>query len=199
MKNPIINLHHKEKGQRKSIMKEQSFLKSFFQLVGSSLVMMLAMRYLSIPVPYFGIRVQFAYGILVLISVLYGPALGTSAAFIGHYLSDILMESVWLSWILCSALLAGVFTISVSKKRLNRGIFTRNDAIRFNVIQVAGNLVIWGLLAPTLDVFMYSEATSKVFTQGWAAGLANALTVGLVGSLLIMIYVSYVNKQKNKK
>lgn len=180
-------------------MKEQSFLKSFFQLVGSSLVMMLAMRYLSIPVLYFGIRVQFAYGILVLISVLYGPALGTSAAFIGHYLSDTLMESVWLSWILCSALLAGVFTISVSKKRLNQGIFTRNDAIRFNVIQVAGNLVIWGLLAPTLDVFMYSEATSKVFTQGWAAGLANALTVGLVGSLLIMIYVSYVNKQKNKK
>jgi uncharacterized membrane protein len=37
--------------------------------------------------------------------------------------------------------------------------------VRFNIFQAFGNIVVWGLIAPSLDILIYSEPASKVFTH----------------------------------
>ena len=51
---------------------------------------------------------------------------------------------------------------------LQHGEFTTNDMVRFNIFQAFGNIVVWGLIAPSLDILIYSEPASKVFTQEYS-------------------------------
>ncbi len=41
----------------------------------------------------------------------------------------------------------------VVKMDLQHGEFTTNDMVRFNIFQAFGNIVVWGLIAPSLDIF----------------------------------------------
>ena len=51
---------------------------------------------------------------------------------------------------------------------LQHGEFTTNDMVRFNIFQAFGNIVVWGLIAPSLDILIYSEPASKVFTKAYS-------------------------------
>lgn len=50
------------------------------------------------------------------------------------------------------------------------------------------NLVAWALVAPALDILIYSEPANKVFVQGIVAALTNSLSVAIIGTLLIIAY-----------
>lgn len=47
-----------------------------------------------------------------------------------------------------------------------------------------------GIIAPIGDVLVYSEPANKVFTQGIVAGLVNALTIAVAGTLLLKLYAA---------
>ncbi len=49
-------------------------------------------------------------------------------------------------------------------------------------------LLFGGVLAPLGDVVIYQEAAEKVFAQGIVAGIANAVTVAIAGTLLLLAY-----------
>ena len=58
----------------------------------------------------------------------------------------------------------------------------------FNLIQVIANVAAWIVIAPILDILMYHEAANKVFAQGTMACIANVITIGVLGTLLGVIY-----------
>ena len=66
---------------------------------------------------------------------------------------------------------------------------------RFNIFQAFGNIVVWGLIAPSLDILIYSEPASKVFTQGVFATVSNIVAVGIIGTLLMKAYASTRTKK----
>ena len=45
--------------------------------------------------------------------------------------------------------------------KLEEGLFPKKDIIRFNVLQVISHLVVRGVLAPVLDILIYSERRIK--------------------------------------
>ena len=61
--------------------------------------------------------------------------------------------------------------------------------------QAFGNIVVWGLIAPSLDILIYSEPASKVFTQGVFATVSNIVAVGIIGTLLMKAYASTRTKK----
>ena len=77
---------------------------------------------------------------------------------------------------------------------LNEGLDVKK-IIQFNVSQVVAHLLAWGLVAPCLDILIYSEPIEKLFAQGLVAGVANMLTTGIVGTLLLVAYAKTVVKK----
>lgn len=49
-------------------------------------------------------------------------------------------------------------------------------------------------MAPALDIWWYSEPVEKLFAQGLVAGIANAVTTAIVGTLLCVAYSSTKTK-----
>ena len=60
--------------------------------------------------------------------------------------------------------------------------------IIFNIYQIIANVVAWLLVAPTLDILIYAEPVKKVYLQGAVAGTSNAITVGVLGTILLYTY-----------
>ncbi|MGO2271385.1 MAG: ECF transporter S component, partial [Enterococcus faecalis] len=48
---------------------------------------------------------------------------------------------------------------------------------------------------PSLDILIYSEPASKVFTQGVFATVSNIVAVGIIGTLLMKAYASTRTKK----
>ena len=67
--------------------------------------------------------------------------------------------------------------------------------MKFNVVQVIGNLIAWVVVAPVLDILIYAEPVKKVFAQGVFAAISNTITGVIVGGLLIVAYTKTIAKK----
>lgn len=163
--------------------------------IGAALFFVLG-RFVAIPVPFIpNTTFNLQYGILGLFAAMFGPIAGLLIGFVGHTLIDLSWGSPWWSWIIASAcfgLLCGLFT---SKLNLESGVFGKKEILTFNVGQVIAHVISWMLIAPGLDVLVYAEPVAKVFAQGVVAGILNAITTGIVGTLLMLAYA----KTRTKK
>lgn len=128
--------------------------------------------------------IQLQYAVQALLSILFGPVVG----FIGHALKDSIQYSPWWSWILASGVFGLVVGVAKSRLRIQEGIFEGKDILVFNVFQIVANIVSWGIIAPVLDIVIYSEPANKVFVQGLVAGIANSVTVAIAGTILLIVY-----------
>ena len=119
---------------------------------------------------------------------------------IGHTLKDFTTYgSAWWSWIVCSGIIGLIYGFAGRKINLRQGVFDKKDMITFNVYQVIGNAIVWGLIAPTLDVLIYSEPVNKVYTQGLISASLNIVAVGIIGTLLMKAYAATQIKQGSLK
>ena len=133
-------------------------------------------------------------------SVVYGPVAGALIGLIGHTLKDFTTYgSAWWSWIVCSGIIGLIYGFAGRKINLRQGVFDKKDMITFNVYQVIGNAIVWGLIAPTLDVLIYSEPVNKVYTQGLISASLNIVAVGIIGTLLMKAYAATQIKQGSLK
>lgn len=165
--------------------------------IGAAVYVVLA-RFASIPTPIPNTSIQTAYAFLALMAVVYGPIAGGLIGLIGHALNDaISYGSVWWSWVVVSMFVG--FTIGVLAKKINveDGEFNKQDIIRFNMSQVIAQVIGWGLIAPVLDILIYAEPASKVFTQGIVAGIANIVTVAVIGTILLSAYAKTRHKSNS--
>ncbi len=91
-----------------------------------------------------------------------------------------------------SAWVLGCFIVNSMFKVVN---LVQRKSSYFNVVQAIVQAVAWFLIAPTLDILIYAEPANKVFTQAIGAGLANIVSVGILGTFLLLAYA----KTRTKK
>ncbi|MBP1045312.1 ECF-type riboflavin transporter substrate-binding protein [Enterococcus sp. BWM-S5] len=177
-------------------MKKDFSVKTIVAIGIGSAVFVILGRFAVIPTGFPNTNLETAYPFLALMSALFGPVAGGLIGLIGHTLKDFTTYgSAWWSWIICSGLIGVVYGFAGRKMDLEHGEFTKKEMITFNIYQVIGNAVVWGLIAPTLDVLIYSEPANKVYTQGVIAVVSNAVAVGVIGTLLMKAYAATRTKK----
>lgn len=163
--------------------------------IGSAVFMILG-RFASIPTGIPNTEIQTAYAFLALMAIIYGPIAGISIGFIGHTLKDLTAYgSPWFSWIIASAVVGLIIGLGYNKFSVNEGEFSKKKIIGFNVIQIIANAIAWFVVAPSLDVLIYAEPANKVYLQGIVAGVTNMITVGILGTILIVLYSKTIVKK----
>ncbi len=132
---------------------------------------------------------QTAYGVGAFFGALFGPIAGGLIAFIGHALSDsVQYGSAWWSWVIASFVSCFLIGLIYPRLKADEGIFTVKDALIFNIFQIIANIIAWIIVAPVLDILIYAEPVDLVFAQGLIAALMNAISIGVIGTLLIFAY-----------
>lgn len=156
--------------------------------LGAAIFMLLFM-YVKVPSPIPETSFQTAYGISAFFGTIYGPIAGGLIAFIGHGFSDAIQYgSPWWSWVIASGLAGFIFGFAFKNTGVEEGEFKGKDIVKFNVIQVIGNLIAWLIVAPILDIVIYAEPVKLVFIQGAVAVLMNSISAGVIGTFFLMAY-----------
>lgn len=167
--------------------------------LGAAIFMVLAM-FVKIPTGIPNTEIQTTYGVCSFFAALFGPIAGALMAFIGHALGDaVSYGSVWWSWVIASGITGCIYGLVFKKIKVEEGEFTGKDILTFNINQVVANVVAWLIVAPTLDVVIYSEPANLVYTQGVVAALCNIVSAGVIGTLLLFIYSKTRSKQGSLK
>lgn len=178
-------------------------MKNYFKVTTKTIVatglgaaiFMLLFLYVKIPSPIPSTSFHTAYGLGAFFATLFGPVAGALIAFIGHALSDAVYGAPWWSWIIASGVSGFIFGLAFEKTKVEEGEFKIKELITFNLFQVMGNGLAWILVAPTLDILIYAEPVNLVFTQGVVAALMNAISTGVIGSLLLIAYAATRSKK----
>lgn len=132
-------------------------------------------------------NISLQYAILAMFATLFGPIAGALIGFIGHTLIDVTSYGPWWSWIIASAVVGAIIGLMTMKLDLSDG-FDKKKMIKFNIAQIVAHLAAWAVVAPVLDIVIYSEPVEKLFAQGLMASIANIITTGVVGTLLLFAY-----------
>lgn len=163
--------------------------------LGAAIFTLLFM-YVKVPSPIPETSFQTAYGLGAFFAALFGPIAGALIAFIGHALSDAIQYgSPWWSWVIASGVAGFVFGFAFKRTGVEMGDFKGKDILTFNVIQVVGNIIAWIVVAPLLDILIYSEPVNLVFAQGITAAIMNSVSAGVIGTLLLIAYAATRTKK----
>ena len=156
--------------------------------LGAALFTVLFM-YVKIPTGIPETQIQSAYGIGGFFAAMFGPIAGFLVAFIGHALSDIVQYgSAWWSWVIASGVAGLIMGLAYPKLKVEEGIFSGKDILLYNIFQIVANAFAWIVVAPVLDIVVYAEPVELVFAQGVVAAISNAVSAGVIGSLLLFLY-----------
>ena len=157
--------------------------------IGAALFFVLG-RFVAIPSPVPNTTIYIQYGLLAFMAALIGPVAGILIAFIGHALIDFSYGwGIWWSWVIASGVAGLVMGLGAKKINVEKSFGTK-EIVTFNITQVIAHLIAWGIVAPVLDILIYSEPANKVFLQGLVGGLANIVTTAIVGTLLCVAYAA---------
>jgi energy-coupling factor transport system substrate-specific component len=163
--------------------------------LGAALFALLFM-YVKIPSWIPETQFQTAYGLSAFFGALFGPIAAGLMAFIGHAISDAVQYgSPWWSWVIASGVASFIFGFAFKRTKVEEGEFKFKDFLTFNIIQIIGNALAWLVIAPVLDIVIYAEPANLVFTQGAVACLLNIISVGVIGSLLMVAYAATRTKK----
>lgn len=161
--------------------------------IGAALFFVLG-RFVAIPSPVPNTNISVQYGLLAFLAVVYGPVAGALIGFIGHTLIDLTYGSPWFSWIIASAVFGVLVGFSGKLLKIEENEIGKKGLIKFNIAQVVSHVICWGVVAPVLDILIYNEPLDKLFAQGVVAGVSNAVTTAIVGSLLCVAYAATKTK-----
>ena len=157
--------------------------------IGAALFFVLG-RFVAIPSPVPNTTISIQYGLLAFMAALFGPVAGILIAFSGHALIDFSYGwGIWWSWVIASGVAGLVMGLGAKKINVEKSFGTK-EIVTFNITQVIAHLIAWGIVAPVLDILIYSEPANKVFLQGLVGGLANIVTTAIVGTLLCVAYAA---------
>lgn len=162
--------------------------------IGIGAALFFVLGRISIPTPVPNTYISLQYAIQAVFATLFGPIAGLLIGFIGHTLVDATTYGPWWSWIIASACVGLIIGLVTMNLDINEGIDAKK-LIRFNVAHAVAHLLAWGFIAPCLDILIYSEPVEKLFAQGLTAAVANIITTGVVGTLLMVAYAKTVVKR----
>ena len=157
--------------------------------IGAALFFVLG-RFVSIPSPVPNTTINVQYGLLAFMAVIYGPIAGALMGLIGHALIDCSFGwGIWWSWVIASAVYGLMMGIAGTTRKLHHEI-GKDSILPFNICQIISHIFSWGVVAPVLDIVIYQEPMEKLFAQGLFAGISNAVTTAIVGTLLCLAYAA---------
>ena len=158
--------------------------------IGAALFFVLG-RFVAIPSPVPNTNISTQYGLLGFLSVVFGPIAGALIGLIGHALIDFSYGwGIWWSWVIASAVFGLLVGIGAKITKMNKAEIGKKGLIKFNIVQVISHVICWGVVAPALDILIYNEPLEKLFAQGLFAGISNAVTTAIVGTLLCLAYAA---------
>ena len=158
--------------------------------IGAALFFVLG-RFVAIPSPVPNTNITVQYGLLAFMSVVFGPLAGALIGLIGHALIDFSYGwGIWWSWVIASGVFGLLVGLAANVLKLNNADMGKKGLVKFNLTQLAAHLICWMAVAPVLDVFMMGEPWDKLIAQGFMAGIGNAVTTAIVGSLLCIAYAA---------
>ena len=156
--------------------------------IGSALMFVL-MRFAQVPTGIPNTTANLGIPVLAAFAAVFGPIAGFLIGFIGHTLVDLTAGwGIWWSWILGSAFLGGAIGAFWKFYKVEEGGFGLKECLIFNGVQIVANALAYVIIARTLDLLIYSEPFGKITMQGFVAAGANAVTVLILGSLLLFGY-----------
>lgn len=155
--------------------------------IGSAVFMILG-RFAAIPTGIPNTEFATTYAFLALMAIIYGSRTAFTIGFLGHTLKDLTYGSPWFSWIIASAVMGLIIGFASKRVKISDGIFEKKQIIIYNIYQIIANGVAWGFVAPTLDFVLYKEPIEKVYLQAGVAGISNAITCAVLGTILIYTY-----------
>lgn len=162
--------------------------------IGAAVFVILA-KFVALPTPIPDTTVQTSYAFLALMAVVFGPIAGALIGLIGHTLNDaITWGSIWWSWVIVSMLVGFIFGLVKNKIDIESGVINAKKIVTFNIVQVIAQAIGWFVVAPTLDIWIYAEPANKVYVQGLVAGVSNMVTVGVIGTILLIAYAKTRSK-----
>ena len=127
--------------------------------------------------------------VLTFLAAVFGPLVGGIVGLLGHALGDAMFYgSVWWSWVFPDAVFGIIVGLFAKKYKIKEGGFEGKAIVLFNVVQIVANAIAWIVVAPVLDILIYSEPANKVFTQGVFAFLGNIIITAILGTLLGLGY-----------
>lgn len=161
--------------------------------IGTALFVVLTQVQIPIGIPNTALQPRMA--VLAFLSAIFGPLVGAIIGLVGHALGDALFYgSVWWSWVIPEAVVGIAIGVFAKKFEVREGGFNGKKIVLFNIVQVVANAVAWILVAPVLDILVYSEPANKVFLQGVFAWLGDVIIIGILGSLLLVAYSKIAGK-----
>ncbi len=167
--------------------------------IGAALFFVLG-RFVAVPSPVPNTTISLQYGLLAFMAALFGPLAGLLIGLIGHALIDFSAGwGIWWSWVIASAVFGFLVGLLGNRTRLSWGQFGKKGAINFNIAQVIAHAAAWIVVAPVLDILIYSEPANKVFLQGAVAAAANIITTAIVGTLLCFAWAKLVPDKSSLK
>jgi len=156
--------------------------------IGAALMFVL-MRFVAIPTGIPNVNINLGIAILAVFAAIFGPVAGFLIGLIAHFLVDLTWGwGVWWSWVICSAFFGLGIGIFRNFYMVEEGGFGLKQILCFNAAQIGANALVWGAIAPTLDILIYREPADKVYLQGVVAGASNAVVVMILGTLLLIGY-----------
>ncbi|MBO4375567.1 MAG: ECF-type riboflavin transporter substrate-binding protein [Lachnospiraceae bacterium] len=167
--------------------------------IGAALFFVLG-RFVAIPSPVPNTNITTQYGLLAFIAAVFGPIAGVLAGLIGHFFIDFSYGwGIWWSWVIASGVFGLAMGIIARKLRISEGEFSGKDIAFFNIEQFAAHLISWVVVAPVLDILIYSEPANKVFIQGLISAISNSITTAIIGTLLCLAYAKAIPKKGSLK
>lgn len=152
--------------------------------------------YATISLPWGNATIQFGDAFLALLAGIAGPVVtaivGVSSVAVNALLGQ---KEQWIALAIVACILGYVYGIAIRRPSLHNGVFSRHDALRFNVIQVVTHVILLGLVLPTLEVFFYQETTEVVFIGGWISSMVNSIVVAIVATFLFKAYALHRNRK----
>ncbi|MBE5842303.1 MAG: ECF-type riboflavin transporter substrate-binding protein [Butyrivibrio sp.] len=138
--------------------------------------------------------------VLAFFAAVFGPIVGGVVGLLGHALGDALFYGgVWWSWVFPEGVVGIAIGFFAAKYAVKEGGFNTKSCVLFNIIQVVANAVAWIVVAPVLDILVYSEPANKVFAQGAVAFVCNIVIIGILGSILLTVYSKVAGKSSDLK
>ena len=159
-------------------------------------------RFIAIPTPIPNFALFLQYAILLVFGFYYGPIVGLSIGFFGHFLIDLLSGyGLWFSWIVSSGLFG--LSIGLASKLVNHfGCpYKPLKMVIFCSIVTVSGAICWVLIAPTGDLLFYQEPLDVVFLEGLVAFASNVITALAIGLPIIYglkvarVPYTYIKKQ----
>ncbi len=166
-------------------------------IIGVTLFFLLG-RFVAIPSPISNAPINIQYGALSLISVVYGPIVGALSALIGHIFIDLSRDgSICWSWAIASGIVGLFIGLCYKKLDILNDDFSTKKIITLNAYQIVAHLFAWAVVAPVLDILLYTKATDNIFSNGFITAAVNIITTAIVGTLFCLAYSAAKPKRGN--